>query len=300
MRVATPTVYRDIQQNIVSLYSDLNQMQEKVSSGKNFNSPSDNPVAMVNSLGLSDTLAQIQQYQTNMNTANEWLSTSETALNQVSQLAASAQQIAAQFSSGSQSADVQTEAESQVDGLIDEAIDLGNTQLNGKYIFAGYQTATTPFADSGSGATETVVYQADPTNDFNVQIGPNETVTAGKNGQTVFMDSNLFTSLIGLKQAIANNDQTAIQQEATNLQGATDYLNAQVSDVGIRQSQLQTQGQMFTQVSANLQNQLGDLENVDYNQAILEMQQKQTAYNVALETAAQISQVSLLNYLNPG
>jgi flagellar hook-associated protein 3 FlgL len=255
---------------------------------------------MVNSLGLSDTLAQIQQYQTNMNTANEWLSTSETALNQVSQLAASAQQIAAQFSSGSQSADVQTEAESQVDGLIDEAIDLGNTQLNGKYIFAGYQTATTPFADSGSGATETVVYQADPTNDFNVQIGPNETVTAGKNGQTVFMDSNLFTSLIGLKQAIANNDQTAIQQEATNLQGATDYLNAQVSDVGIRQSQLQTQGQMFTQVSTNLQNQLGDLENVDYNQAILEMQQKQTAYNVALETAAQISQVSLLNYLNPG
>jgi flagellar hook-associated protein 3 FlgL len=300
MRVATPTVYRDIQQNIVSLYSDLNQMQEKVSSGKNFNSPSDNPVAMVNSLGLSDTLAQIQQYQTNMNTANEWLSTSETALNQVSQLAASAQQIAAQFSSGSQSADVQTEAESQVDGLIDEAIDLGNTQLNGKYIFAGYQTATTPFADSGSGATETVVYQADPTNDFNVQIGPNETVTAGKNGQTVFMDSNLFTSLIGLKQAIANNDQTAIQQEATNLQGATDYLNAQVSDVGIRQSQLQTQGQMFTQVSTNLQNQLGDLENVDYNQAILEMQQKQTAYNAALETAVQISQVSLLNYLNPG
>jgi flagellar hook-associated protein 3 FlgL len=298
MRVATPTVYRDIQQNIVSLYSDLNQMQEKVSSGKNFNSPSDNPVAMVNSLGLSDTLAQIQQYQTNMNTANEWLSTSETALNQVSQLAASAQQIAAQFSSGSQSADVQTEAESQVDGLIDEAIDLGNTQLNGKYIFAGYQTATTPFADSGSGATETVVYQADPTNDFNVQIGPNETVTAGKNGQTVFMDSNLFTSLIGLKQAIANNDQTAIQQEATNLQGATDYLNAQVSDVGIRQSQLQTQGQMFTQVSTNLQNQLGDLENVDYNQAILEMQQKQTAYNVALATAAQISQVSLLNYLS--
>jgi len=254
-------------------------------------------VAMVNSLGLSDTLAQIQQYQTNMNTANEWLSTSATVLNQVSQLAASAQQIAAQLSSGNQSADVQTEAESQIDGLLNQAISLGNTQLNGKYIFGGYQTGTAPFADSGSGATETVVYQGDG-NDFQVQIGPNATVTAAKNGGTVFMDSNLFSSLIGLKQAIANNDQAAIQQESTDLQGATDYLTAQVSDVGIRQSQLQTQGLMFTQVSANLQNQLGDLENVDYNQAILEMQQKQTAYNVALATAAQISQVSLLNYLS--
>jgi flagellin-like hook-associated protein FlgL len=60
---------------------------------------------------------------------------------------------------------------------------------------------------------------------------------------------------------------------------------------------LQTQGDIFSQVSLDLQNQLDDLENVDYNKAILEMQQKQTAYNIALETAAQISKVSLLDYL---
>ena len=297
MRVATPTVYRGIEQNILRTYSDLNKIDEKVSSGKNFNRPSDDPVAMVNSLGLSNTLARIGQYQTNMNTAKGWLDTSATVLDQVSQVAASAQQIAVQLSSGNQSADVRNEAASQIDGFLNQAIGLGNTQLNGKYIFGGYKTATPPFADSGSGATETVVYQGDPKNDFKVQIGPNETIAAGKNGETVFMNSNLFASLIGLKQAIVNNDQTAIQQESTNLQTATDYLNAQVSDVGIRQSQLQTQGQMFTQVSANLQNQLGDLVNVDNNQAILEMQQKQTAYNVALETAAKISKVSLLDYL---
>ena len=67
--------------------------------------------------------------------------------------------------------------------------------------------------------------------------------------------------------------------------------------MGIRQSQLKTQGEIFTQSTLNLQNQLGDLENVDYNKAIVEMQQKQTAYNVALSTAAQISKVSLLDYL---
>ena len=296
MRVATPTVYRGIEQNILRTYSDLNKMQEKVSSGKNFNRPSDDPVAMVNSLGLSNTLARIEQYQKNMDTAKGWLDINETVLDQASKVAASAHQIALQFSSGNQSAEVQTEAASQIDSLIDEAIGLGNAQLNGKYIFGGYQTATPPFAHSDNGGTETVVYQGDG-NDLQVQIGPDQTITAGKNGGTVFMDSNLFASLIGLKQAIANNDQTAIQQESTNLQAATDYFNAQVSDVGIRQSHLQTQGEIFSQTSLNLQNQLGDLENVDYNKAILEMQQKQTAYNVALSTAAQISKVSLLDYL---
>jgi len=296
MRVATSTLYRDMRQNIVSLYSDLKNMQEKVSSGKNFNRPSDDPVAMVNSLGLSNTLARIEQYQKNMDTAKGWLDTNGTVLEQASTLAASAHKIALQLCSGNQSAEVRAEAASQIDGLIDGAIGLGNTQLNGKYIFGGYQTATPPFVHSGNGGAETVAYQGDA-NDLKVQIGPNETITAGKNGGTAFMNSNLFASLIGLKQAIANNDQTAIEQESTNLQAATDYLNAQVSDVGIRQGQLQTQGEIFTQSTVNLQNQLGDLENVDYNQAILEVQQKQTAYNVALSTAAQISKVSLLDYL---
>jgi flagellar hook-associated protein 3 FlgL len=296
MRVATQTLYRGIQQNILRLFSDLNKIQEKVSSGKNFNRPSDDPVAMVNSLGLSNTLERIEQYQKNMDTAKGWLDINETVLEQVSNLAASAQKIALQLSSGNQSAEVQTQAASQIDALLDEAIGLGNTQLNGKYIFGGYQTATPPFAHSVSGGAETVDYNGDG-NDLKIQIGPDQTITAGKNGDTVFVDSDLFASLIALKQAIASNDQTAIQQQSTNLQAATDYFNAQVSDVGIRQDHLKIQGEIFTQVSLDLKNQLGDLVNVDNNKAILEMQQRQTAYNVALETAAQISKVSLLDYL---
>ena len=296
MRVATPTLYRGIQQNILRLFSDLNKIQEKVSSGKNFNRPSDDPVAMVNSLGLSNTLERIGQYQKNMDTAKGWLDINETVLDQVSKLAAQAQNIALQLSSGNQTAEVRTMAVSEIDHLLDEAIGLGNTQLNGKYIFGGYQTATPPFARSVIGGTETVNYQGDG-NDLKIQIDPDQTVTAGKNGATVFMGSNLFASLIALKQAITNNDQTAIQQESTNLQAATDYFNAQVSDVGIRQGHLKIQGEIFSQVSLELQNQLGDLENVDNNKAIVEMQQKQMAYNVALETAAQISKVSLLDYL---
>jgi flagellar hook-associated protein 3 FlgL len=296
MRVATSTLYRGIERNILRLSSDLNKTEEKVSSGKNFNRPSDDPVAMVNSLGLSNTLARIEQYQKNMDTAKGWLDINETVLDEVSELASSAQEIALQLSSGTQSAEVRTEAASHIDALISQAVGLGNTQLNGKYIFGGYKTATPPFARSVGTGPETVNYSGDA-NDFKVQIGPNQTIAAGKNGGTIFVGANLFDSLIRLKQAIGANDQAAIQLESETLQGTTDYFNAQVSDVGIRQNHLKSQGEIFSQVSLDLQNQLGDLENVDYNKAILEMQQKQTAYSVALSTAAQISKVSLLDYL---
>ena len=296
MRVATSTLYRGIERNILRLSSDLNKTEEKVSSGKNFNRPSDDPVAMVNSLGLSNTLARIEQYQKNMDTAKGWLDINETVLDQASQLASSAQEIALQLSSGSASAEVRTEAASHIDALINQAVGLGNTQLNGKYIFGGYKTAAPPFARSVGTGPETVNYSGDA-NDLKVQIGPNQTIAAGKNGGTLFVGANLFDSLIRLKQAIGANDQAAIQLESETLQGTTDYFNAQVSDVGIRQNHLKSQGEIFSQVSLDLKNQLGDLQNVDYNKAILEMQQKQTAYNVALSTAAQISKVSLLDYL---
>lgn len=296
MRVATQSLFRGIQQNILRLSYELKKIEEKVSSGKNFNRPSDNPVAVVNSMGLRSTLARIEQYQKNMDTGKVWLGMNETVLEQVSNLAARAQEIALQLCSGSQTAEVRTAAVSEIDQLLDEAISLGNTQLNGKYIFGGYRTATPPFVHSVSGGVESVVYQGD-LNDFQVQIGPDETITAGKNGETVFMDSNLFAGLMDLKQAITNNDQTAIEQQSAILQGATDYFNAQVSDVGIRQSRLKIKGEIFSQFNLQLQNQVDDLENVDYNRAIMELKEKQTAYEVALETAAKISQVNLLSYL---
>ena len=296
MRVATQSFFRGIQQNILRLSRELKKMEDRVSSGRNFNRPSDNPVAVVNSLGLRGRLARIEQYQKNLETGNIWLDLNETILEQVSNLAARAQNIALQLSSGNQTAELQAAAVSEIDQLLDEAIGLGNTQLNGKYIFSGYRTAMPPFAHSVNAGIESVVYQGDG-NDFQVQIGPDETITAGKNGKTVFMDSNLFAGLMDLKQAIANNDQTAIQQQSAILQEATDYFNAQVSDVGIRQSRLKIKGEIFSQFNLHLQNQVDDLENVDYNRAIMELKEQQTAYEAALMAAARISEVSLLKYL---
>lgn len=296
MRVATQSIYRGIQESIWRLSRELKKMEDKVSSGKNFNRPSDNPVAVVHSLGLRSKLARIEQYQKNMDTGQVWLDMNETALNQVSKVAARAQDIALRLSSGTQTAEVRAMAVSEIDQLLDEAIALGNTQLNGKYIFGGYRTDVPPFARSVSGGVENVVYQGDG-NDFQVQIGPDETMTAGKNGETVFMDSDLFAGLRDLKQAIADNDQTAIENQSAVLQEATDYFNAQVSDVGIRQSRLKIKEEIFSQFNLQLQNQVDDLENVDYSRAILELKAKQTAYEVALAAAAKISEVSLLKYL---
>jgi flagellar hook-associated protein 3 FlgL len=297
MRVATSSFYQTIQQGLLNRANELKKIDEKVSSGKNFNRPSDDPISLVSTLGFQTALSRVEQYSQNLETGTLWLSSSETAISQASELAKQAQDIANQMGYGTQTAETRTQAAAEVGQLLDQAISLGNTQVAGKYIFAGYRTSTAPFSKTTVGGLETVVYNGD-TNDFQIQVGTNEQLTVGKNGQTVLVDSNLFAALENLKQAITNNDLPSIQQQAQILQGTEDSLGTQLADVGIRQNRLKDKQDLLAKWSANIQDQISNLENVDYNKAILELQQQQTAYEIALQSAAKISQLSLLNFMS--
>jgi flagellar hook-associated protein 3 FlgL len=260
------------------------------------NRPSDNPLGLVNALGLRNSLSRLEQYQRNMDMGKIWLDLSGTTLEQAGEVAQQAQAIALNLGDGTQSAEMRNTLESEVGLLLDQAVSLGNTQLAGKFIFAGYNTGTQPFTKTQIGGSDAVQYHGDD-NDFQIQVGPQESLEIGKNGQGLFIDSNFFDSLIRLKEAIESNDPTAIQQEATRLQGVEDFFSAQVSDIGIRQSRILEKQDILKGLKLNFQNQIDDLENADMAQAILEVQERQNAYEVALAASSKIMEVSLLDYL---
>jgi flagellar hook-associated protein 3 FlgL len=296
MRISTQSLYQGIAQRILNITDELKRAEEKVATGRNINRPSDNPVGLVEALGLRNGLSRIEQYQRNMEMGKSWLDLSGTVIEQSSSVAQQAQAIAMNLQDGTQTPEMRSALATQVGLLLDQAVSLGNTQLAGKYIFGGYRTNTQPFTKSTSGGVETVQYNGD-TNDFQVQVGPQESLEIGKNGQGLFIDSGFFDSLIRLKQAIENNDTAAIQQETTNLQGAEDRFNAQGADIGIRQGRISDKQEMLKGLKLNFQNQIANIENVDQTQAILEMKEKQNAYEVALAASGKIMQVSLLDYL---
>ena len=296
MRVSTQALYRGIEQRLLTLADQLNRSQEKVATGRNMNRPSDNPVGLVSSLGLRNSLSRLEQYQRNMDMGKIWLDLSSTAIEQAGKVAQQAQAIALNLQDGTQSAEMRSTLANAVGLLLDQAVSLGNTQLAGKYIFAGYNTNTQPFTKAQIGGSDVVQYNGD-SHDFQIQVGPQESLEVGKNGQGLFIDSNFFDSLIRLKDAIENNDPAAMQQEATRLQGVEDFFNAQVSDIGIRQSRILEKQDILKGLKLNFQNQIDDLENADMVQAILEVKERQNAYEVALAASSKIMEVSLLDYL---
>ena len=297
MRVGTASLYGGMQQRLQRLTADLKDLNEKVATAKKLNRLSDDPAALMDSMQVKTAMAQMEQYGRNLKTADSWFNVSESALSQILDLVATARENAVRMASGSMTADDRIIAAEVVGHLLDQAISLGNTQLSGRYIFAGFETGTTPFTKVTVGGIETAQYNGD-TNTFQVQIGKGETLNVGKSGQAVLMDSTLFDTLGNLKKALEDNDASGIAAQLSQLTTVENHLNTQIADIGARQNRAQIKESAFSQLNSVLQEQLSEAEDADLAEVVIQWNSKQASYQAALAAAARINQMSLLNYMS--
>jgi flagellar hook-associated protein 3 FlgL len=297
MRVGTASLYAGFQLRLQHLAADLKNLNEKIASGKKLNRPSDDPIAMVEAMQFKTTTRQIDQYGRNLKTAVSWLATSESALSKILELVERTRELAVQMSSDTQNDETRDGAAVEVGELLDEAISLGNTQLSGQYIFSGYETATAPFTRVLVGDIETAQYNGD-TNDFRVQIGKDENLTAGKNGQTVLMDSGLFDTLGNLKKALEDNDWAGINAQLGNLTSVENHLNNQIADIGGRQHRAEVKENILSQIQIELQERLSLAEDADIAEVVTQLNSAQVTYQAALAAASRLQGMSLLNFID--
>jgi len=285
-----------MEDRIQRLSEHLMNLNEKIASGKVLNRPSDNPTAMVDSMTIKTSLSQIEQYQEGIQTGVSWLNLRESALTNIEEVVARAIEIGTQMGSDNQSADTRASAATEVGQLLEEAIAQANVELGDNYIFAGYRLKTTPFTATVVGGIETAEYHGD-TNDFQLQIGKDDAVVVGRNGQTTLMDSNLFTALGTLKKALEDNDGAAIRQQLDQLKSAREYLDNEIADTGAKGNRLDLKGAVWSSLTIDLKERLSDVEDADLTEMITELKQKELAYQVAMMSSVRLSELSILNYL---
>ena len=296
MRIATSTLFDGLERRIQQLTEGLHTVNEKLASQKKINRPSDNPLGAASAIGYRNLLSQVDQYGRNLNTGKSWMNSSESALSQSQDVVTRAKEIAIQMANATQSAATRSNMAVEVGHLLDQAISLGNTQVGGKYIFAGYRTGTAPFEKVNNGTIDTAQYNGDG-NDFQVAIGQGETLAVGRNGQTAYMNSTLFDTLGGLKKALDDNNVTGIQQAMTGLDSTLDHFNDQLADVGARANRLETRQGILQNMTLDFKEQLSQVEDADIAEMSIELKQVEMAYQAALMTTARVGNLSLTNYM---
>ena len=140
MRITMQSINSSILTNLNKTTADMFRLNSQISSGKQMAKISDNPVNIVTALGIRTNLSQIGQYQENIKFGNNFVRASETALTQLKDLAQRAKTLALQQVNAPLTPENRLNAAEEIGNLWKQAVILGNTQANGKYIFGGYRT----------------------------------------------------------------------------------------------------------------------------------------------------------------
>jgi flagellar hook-associated protein 3 FlgL len=94
MRVTESMIYESTKNSLSSTLSALQTITEKVSSAKQLNRPSDNPADVRSSVGINDTMVQLDQFVRNIDNASSKVSAQDTALSSASDLIQRANELA--------------------------------------------------------------------------------------------------------------------------------------------------------------------------------------------------------------
>jgi flagellar hook-associated protein 3 FlgL len=313
MRVATESFVNSMIGQTNGLASQLDNLENEVTTGLSVQAPSDNPGAMVTTLNDLASQSSEQQFGSNITTLQSQANSVFSVLKSLQSITSQAQSIAVEAGSGTATQTTLNEYASQVTALIQQAVQLVNSQdpETGQYLFGGTNSGQQPFTATtdANGNVTGVSYQGNASvNQANIAPGISVSVevpgvnNSGSGSQGLITDSrsgaDLFNHLIALQNDLLSGSTSTITgTDTTNLQNDEDNMTYQVANNGNVQTRLNTASSFATSQSTTLNQGISAASGADVVQAMVQLNQTQNAYEAALEGTSRIMQVSLVDFL---
>src|SRR5690349_6921511 len=183
MRMSTAGMHNASIAAILDHQVRMSKTQQQVTTGKKFQTASEDPIGATRAAVLDRTLADNAQYERNSNIIETRLNYSEQGLADATTLLQRARELALQGANTTLGATERRMLAAEVRQNAAALLDLANrTDANGEYLYSGTSTNTRPFALGPGG----VNYQGDLTN-RQVRISPTQSLADGHTGADVFM-----------------------------------------------------------------------------------------------------------------
>jgi len=144
-RVTESIKFNMLTNNMFNIQAQYGELMEKLSTQKNINRPSDDPVGTNDILNFRTARASIAQYQSNITDANIWLKLITTNLSGLGKIVDAAKDMAISESGAGASPETRQTSLATLTSLIDEALSLLNAKSGDNYLFGGSATDVQPF-----------------------------------------------------------------------------------------------------------------------------------------------------------
>lgn len=295
-QLLTENAIKYMDENLKRLY----KLQEKVASGKEFQKPSDNPSGVAAAFSLRSTLNTSTAYLDSIANTDSWMTTTDFSLNQAVQLATQAINLTRQGGTDTVGDAQRSSLATELDVILQQAVNVANSTHEGKYIFGGFKTQTPPFSlldNNSDGQFDDIVYNGGVNESITRTLSPGVSIPLNIDGKDTFED--LFKAMIAARDALRTNDPTQIQAAIAPLENALQKVNESMTTNGARQRQVRLAKDRLEKAQIELKSLLSAKEDANMTEAISYLQHQQTVYQTVLEVGQRaISAMSLFDLLS--
>jgi flagellar hook-associated protein 3 FlgL len=297
MRVATSTVSDTIVRQIQLLSSQQSKLQNQVATGQRITQPEDDPAAVGRVLNLETEQRHITQYANNTSKALEIAQASFSGLQGIKKISDRAGELGT-LGAGVLGPDAMKAYATETDQLIEQALQAANTRFNGNYIYAGTAVdapAVTVTRDANGQIT--AASYAGNTAQAAIPLSEAASVTPSTNGTTNAGLATFINNLVALRNALNTGDTAAVSAAQGGLTSSEDLLVGALADNGGVQTRIEASQAQQADRSTSVDQLISSETSADLPATIVKLNQTQTAYQAALQSAANIMHLSLLDYI---
>lgn len=295
MRITNRMLVDNFLNNLNANLRRMEKYQYKLTTGREINVPSDDPVAASLSMRLRSELTSLEQYRANVENSLSWLENTETTLINVGDALVRVRELAEYGANGTLTDDDRSKIAAEVAQLKDHLVQEANATYAGRYIFAGYKTLSAPYA---VGADGSVTYSGDG-GKIEYQVGEGAKLQVNLTGSEVFgQPRDLFGVLDEVYKNLIEGDTAALSGSRL---GELDDAIANVlkcrAEIGAKVNRLEKTLSAYDDRVINFTKLLSETEDADIAEVVMNLSMQENVYRAALASGARIIQPSLVDFL---
>lgn len=297
MRVPTRSISETAITQLQKLGAQQAQLQKQIATNQRIFLPSDDPAAMGRMLSIDNEQNQIGQFKRNIDVASNLAQASYAGLQGLNGLASRAGELAT-LGAGVLSPEAARAYGSEVDQLLEQAVQLGNTRFGSDYLFAGNALDTAPFTVTRDGAgLVTATAYAGGAAGAAVRLSETASIDPRTGADANLGIRDFINQLVALRDALNANDGPAVSAAGAGLEAATDPIFAAISENGAIQLRIEVARTQQSTRAESLEKLASSEADADLPSTVVKLSQTTTAYEAAMASASKIMNLSLLDYL---
>jgi flagellar hook-associated protein 3 FlgL len=306
MKISTSLMYDRAVSQMTSSQNRLAESQAQLSSGKNVLRPSDAPDQATAIQRLKSVIDRQKSFEATIESANRHLQAEETALTGVTDLLTRFKELMMQASNDSYSTTDRQAIAIELKGLQDDLLSFANVRdVNGAYLFSGSRVFTQPFAADAAGR---ITYQGDETVNL-IDVGDQRSIRGNRTGTEVFsrvvreqpdgtsQGVSFFEALQDSIVAVRSENREGMRRGLSEVESLSETVALGLARIGSDMNVVDAQRSVMEETSLQLKVILSEIEDLDYTEAVTKMQKQMLALEASQASFAQISRLSLFEYI---